>query len=195
LLFVLVSFRAFLGKGSSKFKQKNPILLQKVDAESLFQKKSTKTSMSVFPRLVLFYRGFGCFSAMGVQKHYKKRFAKTIVSKGRFFHPPTTGLTGVCFGGPLSSAHCPGVLSDGAPGTYAWHSLGAPCTPSMHAGIWLVPGRAALCQLALASHGNFPGAAIGPAVREFSGLGDPICPRPGCRAWSVKMCLISKCRT
>jgi hypothetical protein len=29
----------------------------------------------------LFYRGFGCFSAMGVQKHYKKRFAKEIVSK------------------------------------------------------------------------------------------------------------------
>ena len=37
--------------------------------------------MSVFPRLFLFYRVFGCFSAMGVQKHYKKRFAKKIVSK------------------------------------------------------------------------------------------------------------------
>jgi hypothetical protein len=37
--------------------------------------------MSVFPRLLLFYRIFGCFSAMGVQKHYKKRFAKKIVSK------------------------------------------------------------------------------------------------------------------
>ena len=54
---------------------------------------------------------------------------------------------------------------------------------------------AALCQLALASHMNFPGAAIGPAARKFSGLGDPICPRPRCRAWSVKKCLISKCRT
>jgi hypothetical protein len=29
----------------------------------------------------LFYRIFGCFSATGVQKHYKKRFAKKIVSK------------------------------------------------------------------------------------------------------------------
>jgi hypothetical protein len=37
--------------------------------------------MSVFPRLFLFYRIFGCFSAMGVQKHYKKRFTKKIVSK------------------------------------------------------------------------------------------------------------------
>jgi hypothetical protein len=37
--------------------------------------------MSVFPRLFLFYRVFGCFSAMGVQKHYKKRFTKKIVSK------------------------------------------------------------------------------------------------------------------
>jgi len=37
--------------------------------------------MSVFPRLFLFYRIFGCFSPMGVQKHYKKRFANKIVSK------------------------------------------------------------------------------------------------------------------
>jgi hypothetical protein len=44
-------------------------------------KISTKISMSVFPRLFLFYRIFGCFFATGVQKHYKKRFAKKIVSK------------------------------------------------------------------------------------------------------------------
>jgi hypothetical protein len=37
--------------------------------------------MSVFPRLFWFYRGFGCFSAMGVQKQYKKRFAKQIDQK------------------------------------------------------------------------------------------------------------------
>jgi hypothetical protein len=36
-------------------------------------------SMSVFPRFILCYRVFGCLSAMGVQKHYKKRFAKTRV--------------------------------------------------------------------------------------------------------------------
>jgi hypothetical protein len=53
---------------------------------------------------------------------------------------------------------------------------------------------AALCQLALASHMNFPGTEIGPAARKFSGLGDPICPRSGYRAWLVKKCLISKCR-
>jgi hypothetical protein len=44
-------------------------------------KISTKISMSVFPRLFLFYRVFGCFSATGVQKHYKKRLTKKIVSK------------------------------------------------------------------------------------------------------------------
>jgi hypothetical protein len=37
--------------------------------------------MSVFPRLFLFYRVFGCFSAMGVQKHNKKCCTKKIVSK------------------------------------------------------------------------------------------------------------------
>jgi hypothetical protein len=37
--------------------------------------------MSGFPRLFLFYRVFGRFLAMGVQKHYKKRFTKKIVSK------------------------------------------------------------------------------------------------------------------
>jgi hypothetical protein len=37
--------------------------------------------MSVFPRLFWFYRVFGCFLAMGVQKHYKKRLTKKIVSK------------------------------------------------------------------------------------------------------------------
>ena len=44
-------------------------------------RKSTKISMSVFPRLLLFYRVFGCFSAMGVQKHYKKRFTKKSCRK------------------------------------------------------------------------------------------------------------------
>jgi hypothetical protein len=39
-------------------------------------RKSTKISMSLFPRLFLFYRDFRCFLAMGVHKHYKKRFTK-----------------------------------------------------------------------------------------------------------------------
>jgi hypothetical protein len=46
-----------------------------------FPKKIDKISMSVFPRLFLFYRVFGCFSAMGVQNHCKKRFTKKIVRK------------------------------------------------------------------------------------------------------------------
>jgi hypothetical protein len=32
--------------------------------------------MSVFPQLLLFDHVFGCFSAMGVQKHKKKTFCK-----------------------------------------------------------------------------------------------------------------------
>ena len=44
-------------------------------------RKSTKISMSVFPRLFWFYRVIRCFLAMGVQKHYKKRFTKKSCRK------------------------------------------------------------------------------------------------------------------
>jgi hypothetical protein len=85
-----------------EFKSTTTTLLQKVHVENFFQfpKKSTKISMSalflipqnkklvgiknqlntkrflVFPQLLLFYHVFGCFSAMGVQKHTKKTFCK-----------------------------------------------------------------------------------------------------------------------
>jgi hypothetical protein len=55
------------------------MLLQKVHVENFPQKID-----KVFPRLFCFYRGFGCFLAMGVQKHNKKRSAQKIVSK-RFY--------------------------------------------------------------------------------------------------------------
>jgi hypothetical protein len=76
--FFLARFWAFLGKGSSKTPYK---YFCKKSMSKTFPKISTKISMSVFPRLFWFHRVFGCFSAMGVQKHYKKRFAKKIVSK------------------------------------------------------------------------------------------------------------------
>jgi hypothetical protein len=63
-----------------EFKNTTKIFLQKAHVENFFQ-HFDKISMSFFPRLFLFYRVFGCFSAMAVQKHYKKRFAKQIVSK------------------------------------------------------------------------------------------------------------------
>jgi hypothetical protein len=44
-------------------------------------RKSTKISMSVFPRLFLFCRVFRCFLAMGVQNTQQKTFDKKIVSK------------------------------------------------------------------------------------------------------------------
>jgi hypothetical protein len=74
-------FSTFLGVSrQGEFKNSIKIFLQKVHVENK-SKISTKISMSVFPRLFMFYRVFGCFSAMGVQKHYKKRFTKKIVSK------------------------------------------------------------------------------------------------------------------
>jgi hypothetical protein len=87
LAFFLVRFCfwAFLGKGSSKTPHID--IDTYVLAKSPCQKKIPKNrqkfrcSMSVFPRFALFYRVFGCFSAMGVQKHYEKRFAKQVVLK------------------------------------------------------------------------------------------------------------------
>jgi hypothetical protein len=35
-----------------------------------------------FSSTFLFYRVFGCFLAMGVQKHYKNRFTKKMCRKG-----------------------------------------------------------------------------------------------------------------
>jgi hypothetical protein len=51
-------------------------------------KKSTKTSMSVFPRLFVFYRVVTCFLATGVQKHHQKKSFYTKTDKkipNRFF--------------------------------------------------------------------------------------------------------------
>jgi hypothetical protein len=86
LVFERFSAMGSMGVQNSKTPQKSTkMFLHKV------HKKSTKVSMSVFPRLPLFYRVFGCFSAMRVQKHTKKRFTKNIVSKSfskQFDHRP-----------------------------------------------------------------------------------------------------------
>jgi hypothetical protein len=81
-LFFLVRFWAFLGKGSSKtplkyFCKKS---MSKTFSEKILR-KSTNFSISVFPQLFLLYRVFRCFLAMGVQKHYKKRFTKKSCQK------------------------------------------------------------------------------------------------------------------
>jgi hypothetical protein len=53
------------------------LFFAKSPCRKIFPKKSTKISMTVFPRLFLFYRVFGCFSAMGVQaKTLQKMFCK-----------------------------------------------------------------------------------------------------------------------
>jgi hypothetical protein len=59
----------------------NNMPLKKKKKSKTFPKISTKISMLVFPGLFLFYRGFGCFLATGVQKHHKQRFAKKSCGK------------------------------------------------------------------------------------------------------------------
>jgi hypothetical protein len=73
LVFALLVFGRFSARGVKKH---HTNIFAKSPCRKLFPKKTTKISMSVFPRLfVLFYRSFRRFSAMGVQKH------KKIVSK------------------------------------------------------------------------------------------------------------------
>jgi hypothetical protein len=76
LPFFLVSFWAFLGKGSSKTPAH---IFTKSACRKLFPKKIDKNFHVGFPSIFLFYRVFGFFEAMGVQKHYEKRFTKNRV--------------------------------------------------------------------------------------------------------------------
>jgi hypothetical protein len=67
--FLDLFFSTFLGVSrQGEFKNTIKIFWQK-SVSKTSPKISKKKSMSVFPRLFLFYRIFGCFSAMGVQKH------------------------------------------------------------------------------------------------------------------------------
>jgi hypothetical protein len=77
-------FRAFLGKGSKKshWALQNMFMFTKSPCRKLSPTKPTKFSILVFfLDLFLFYRVFGYFSAMGVKKHYKKRFTKNHVGQ------------------------------------------------------------------------------------------------------------------
>jgi hypothetical protein len=74
LVLFLVRFRAFLGKGSSKTPSK---YFQKVHVKNLIQQNRQKFRCQVFLDLFLFHRGFGCFSAVGVQKQ-SQSFYPTI---------------------------------------------------------------------------------------------------------------------
>jgi hypothetical protein len=81
LLFLAFFLSTFLGVSrQGEFKNTMKIFLQKVHVENFFQNFDNNFDVS-FSSTFLFYRVFGCFSAMGVQKHYKKRFTKKIVSK------------------------------------------------------------------------------------------------------------------
>jgi hypothetical protein len=79
LAFFKVRFWAFLGKGSSKTRIQ--MFWQEVRVEIFSQNFGQNFDVS-FSSASGVLRVFGCFSAMGVQKHYKKRFTKKVVSKG-----------------------------------------------------------------------------------------------------------------
>jgi hypothetical protein len=77
LLFNLVRFCAFPGKGSKKTPQTMDIFLQKVHVASTFQKKSTNISMPVFLRLFCFF----AFSGGSLPKVFRKKAVSKSFSK------------------------------------------------------------------------------------------------------------------
>jgi hypothetical protein len=98
--FLTFFFSTFLGiSRQGEFKNTIKIFLQKVHVENFFQNFDKKNRCQ-FSQLPLFYRVFGCFLAMGVQKHYKKRFTKKIVSKSfykKFDRKSKTDFFSKCF--------------------------------------------------------------------------------------------------
>jgi hypothetical protein len=82
----LKAFSTFLGVSrQGEFKNAIKMFLQKSPCRKLFHlpRKSTKISVSVFPRLFVFYRVFRCFSAMGVQKNRVEKFLQKIDKKSK----------------------------------------------------------------------------------------------------------------
>jgi hypothetical protein len=81
-VFFLVRSWAFLGKGSSKTPLK---YFYKKSMSKTFPKEIDKKFDVSFSSAFWFYRVFGCFSAMGGQKHQQqKTFYRKILSKSYF---------------------------------------------------------------------------------------------------------------
>jgi hypothetical protein len=74
--------RRFSARGVQKH-HKNIFVKSPCPCRKPVPKKTTNMSMSVFPRLFLFYRVFGRFSAMGFQKYYKKHRVGKFLQKNR----------------------------------------------------------------------------------------------------------------
>jgi hypothetical protein len=101
-VFFLDFFKStFLGVSrQGEFKNTTKTFLQKVHVKSFSEKNRQNFRCQFFLDFFLFYRVFGCFSAMGAQKHYQKRFAKKIVSKSfykKFDHKSRTDNFSVFF--------------------------------------------------------------------------------------------------
>jgi hypothetical protein len=69
-------FSAFWGvsRQGDEFKNALDMFLQNVHVGKKIKDFDKNFDVSFSPTFFLFYRVLGCFSAMGVQKHYKKRF-------------------------------------------------------------------------------------------------------------------------
>jgi hypothetical protein len=77
-------FSTFLGvPRQGGFKNTTEMFLQKAHVENFPQKNRQKFRCQVSLDFFVL-RVFRCFSAMGVQKHTKKRFTKNIVSKKNY---------------------------------------------------------------------------------------------------------------
>jgi hypothetical protein len=76
--FLLIRFSGVSRQG--EFKNTMQMFLQKVHVESFSQ---NNISTSVLPQLFLFHHGYGCCSAMGVQKHYQKIRVERFLQKTR----------------------------------------------------------------------------------------------------------------
>jgi hypothetical protein len=68
-------FGRFSARGVQKH-HKNILAKSPCRVSKTFPKISTKISMSVFPRLLLFYRVFGCYFSDGSSKALQKTFCK-----------------------------------------------------------------------------------------------------------------------
>jgi hypothetical protein len=98
--FVLSRFRVFLSDRSSKTLQKT--FGKKNRVENILQKFDQKSQTDFFS--ISFYHVFGRFSVRRVQKHDLKKYRENKSDPIPFScsdHPPTTGVPGFFFAGPL----------------------------------------------------------------------------------------------
>jgi hypothetical protein len=137
---------------------------QSVGLAGLAPKVSTRISMSVFPRLFLFYRVFGCFLAMGVQKHYEARLTKKIVSKSfnkKFDQKPQTDFFSIFLKSRFWAFLGEGSALYQPPTAPFVGAASAACFTSHFVVVWDVPSR----NLRAPNRPSYPSRCALPAAR------------------------------